>query len=183
MVHRYCISSEKRGSKWRIHLCYIWVEFVITNWHFRKTRAFPESQDIAESHPFFREVTSELKKMAESSLMRADILHFCSNEHVPTETVSTDRYKLMCRMHVPVYLFADARDDMFLTYHFHVGIYVFNCFLKINLNCFLVQINWENVVISFFLFVKRMWMKLIVLWQCLFALVVAKHFIEEMNWM
>ena len=155
MVHRYCISSEKRGSKWRIHLCYVWVEFVITNWHFRKTRAFPESQDIAESHPFFREVTSELKKMAESSLMRADILHFCSNEHVPTETVSTDRYKLMCRMHVPVYLFADARDDMFLMYHFHVGIYVFNCFLKINLNCFLVQINWENVVISFFLFGKK----------------------------
>ena len=29
---------------------------------FGKTRAFPESQDIAESHPFFREVTSELRK-------------------------------------------------------------------------------------------------------------------------
>ena len=68
--------------------------------------------------------------MAESTLMRSDILYFCSNEHVGTETVSTDRYKLMCRMHVPVYLFADARDDMFLMYHYHVGIYVF-IFIKL----------------------------------------------------
>ena len=28
-------------------------------------------------------------------------------------------------MHVLVYLFPDARDEMFLTYHYHVGIYKF----------------------------------------------------------
>ena len=37
-----------------------------------------------------------------------NILFFCSADHVGSETVSTDRYKIMCRMHVPVYLFPDA---------------------------------------------------------------------------
>ena len=54
-----------------------------------------------------------------------NILFFCSANHVSSETVLTDRYKIMCRMHVPVYLFPDARDEMFLTYHYHVGIYKF----------------------------------------------------------
>ena len=58
--------------------------------------------------------------MAECTL---STLFFCSAEHVGSETESTDRYKLMCRMHVPMYLFPDARDDMFLMYHYHVGIY------------------------------------------------------------
>ena len=39
-------------------------------------------------------------------------LFYCSADHVDSETVSTDRYKLMCRMHMPVYLFPDAQDDM-----------------------------------------------------------------------
>ena len=52
-------------------------------------------------------------------------LFFCSADHVGSETVSTDRYKIMCRMQVPVYLFPNARDEMFLTYHYHVGIYNF----------------------------------------------------------
>ena len=54
-----------------------------------------------------------------------NILFFCSANHVGSETVSTDRYKIMCRMHLPVYLFPNARDEMFLTYHYHVGIYKF----------------------------------------------------------
>ena len=54
-----------------------------------------------------------------------NILFFCSAGHVGSETVSTDRYKIMCRMHVPVYLFPDAWDKMFLMYHYHVGIYKF----------------------------------------------------------
>ena len=97
---------------------------------FQKTRALSESWDILETLPFFREVTSELKKMSESTLMSSDTLYYCSNEHVGTETVSIDRYKLMCRMHVPVYLFTDAQDDMFQTYHYHVGIYMF-IFIKL----------------------------------------------------
>ena len=63
------------------------------------------------------------RKMAERT--PENILFFCSAGHVGSETVSTDRYKIMCRMHVPVYLFPDARDEMFLTYHYHVGIYKF----------------------------------------------------------
>ena len=39
-------------------------------------------------------------------------LFFCPADHVGSETVLADRYKLMCRMHVPVYLFPDARDDV-----------------------------------------------------------------------
>ena len=38
-------------------------------------------------------------------------------------------------MHVPVYLFVDARDDMFLTYHYHVGIYKFNYGINYNVFC------------------------------------------------
>ena len=49
-------------------------------------------------------------------------LYLCSSNQVGTQMVSTDRYKLMCRMHVPVYLFPNAQDDMFLMYHYHVGI-------------------------------------------------------------
>ena len=77
-------------------------------------------------------------------------LHFCSSEHVPTETVSTDRYKLMCRMHVPMYLFPDAQDDMFLKYHYHVGIAKFNYKF---FNIFLVGRNYSGKYIyCFFLF-------------------------------
>ena len=54
-----------------------------------------------------------------------NILFFCSANHVGSETVSMDRYKIRCRLHVPVYFFPDAWDEMFLTYHYHVGIYKF----------------------------------------------------------
>ena len=68
--------------------------------------------------------------MAESTLMRSDTLYYCSNEHVGSETVSMDRYKLMCRMHMPMYLFLDARNEMFMMYHYDVGIYIFIFKLK-----------------------------------------------------
>ena len=60
------------------------------------------------------------EKMAE--LQHTQILYFCSdNGHVSTETVSTDIFKLKCKLHMPVYLFADAKDDVFLTRHYYVS--------------------------------------------------------------
>ena len=59
------------------------------------------------------------RKMAE--LKHTQILYFCSdNGHVSTETVSTGIFKLKCRLHMPVYLFADAKDDVFVTRHYYV---------------------------------------------------------------
>ena len=46
------------------------------------------------------------RKMAEPT--PENTLFFCSANHVGSETVLMDRYKIMCRMHVPVYLFPDA---------------------------------------------------------------------------
>ena len=58
--------------------------------------------------------------MAASSLVNAkNALYYCSNDHVGSETASTDVYKLMCRMHILVYLFEDARDEIFVTHHYH----------------------------------------------------------------
>ena len=41
-------------------------------------------------------------------------------------------------MHDPVYLFPNARDEMFLTYHYHVSIYKF---IFVNDDILLVGIN------------------------------------------
>ena len=69
-----------------------------------------------------------MRKMAESLIKNA--LYFCPGDHVGTETVSTEVYKLMCRMHVPVYLFGGARDDIFITHHYHdVSKFFFRFFL------------------------------------------------------
>ena len=65
-------------------------------------------------------VWNKERKMAE--LKHTQILYFCSgNGHVSTETVSTYIFKLKCRLHMPVYLFADAKDDVFLTCHYYVS--------------------------------------------------------------
>ena len=77
--------------------------------------------------------------MAEQTPENTVQLFYCSADHVGSETVSTDRYKIMCRMHVPVYLFPDAKDEMFLTYHYHVGIYKF---IFLNDDFLLVGINY-----------------------------------------
>ena len=84
-----------------------------------KTGTLSEIRCFLESRVFLPESHSAIEEMAEFTQFA---VFYCSNNHVPTETVSTDRYKLLCRTHVPVYLFVDARDDMFLTYHYHVGI-------------------------------------------------------------
>ena len=60
--------------------------------------------------------------MADSSLVNMSTLYYCSANHVGCETVSTDIYKLICKLHMPVYLFSDARDEKFVTYHYHVSI-------------------------------------------------------------
>ena len=69
----------------------------------------------------FSEISKHLtSKMAASSLVNAkNALYYCSSDHVGSETASTDVYKLMCRMHIPVYLFGDARDEIFVTHHYH----------------------------------------------------------------
>ena len=61
-----------------------------------------------------------------AKLKHTQILYFCSdNGHVGTETVSTSIFKLKCRLHMPVYLFADAKDDVFVTHHYYVSTFFF----------------------------------------------------------
>ena len=84
--------------------------------------------------------------MAESSLVNMNTLYYCSAEHVGCETVSTDIYKLMCKMHMPVYLFLDAWDENFVTYHYHVS-YRRRFYKKIHQLFF-----EENAVLIFFFF-------------------------------
>ena len=84
--------------------------------------------------------------MAESSLVNMNTLYYCSAEHVGCETVSTDIYKLMCKMHMPVYLFSDARDENFVTYHYHVS-YWRSFYKKIHQLFF-----GENAFLIFFFF-------------------------------
>ena len=80
---------------------------------------------LAKISSHFQKVTrSDLTlKMVESSqlLEVKNALYYCSAKHVGCETASTDQYRLMCRMHVPVHLFCDAKDEYFLMYHYHVS--------------------------------------------------------------
>ena len=95
-------------------------EVVITNLHFGKLEHFLQP-DTFRKLCILPEKSLWNRKMAECP---PSTLFYCSADHVGSETVSMDRYKLMSRMHVPVYLFPDPQDDMFLMYHC-VGIYKF----------------------------------------------------------
>ena len=68
------------------------------------------------------------------------MLYFCYgiNDHVGSETISTDIFKLKCTAHMPVYLFADARDEVFLTHHYYVST---NFLMKEKLPC--INLNRE----------------------------------------
>ena len=80
---------------------------------FQKTIAIPEKRTC---------VQNDREKMAASKLIHTQMLYFCyHNGHVGSETISTDIFKLKCTAHIPVYLFANARDDVFLTRHYYVS--------------------------------------------------------------
>lgn len=52
--------------------------------------------------------------------------YFCEvNDHPPAETVSTKRYRWMCRLHVPVYLFDTAKNEELIKFHHGVSKKVF----------------------------------------------------------
>ena len=75
------------------------------------------------------------RKMAK--LKHTQILYFCSdNGHISTEIVSTDIFKLKCRLHMPVYLFADAEDDVFVTCHYYLSTFF------LDKNC--IELCWET---------------------------------------
>ena len=76
---------------------------------------FPKTYLVPEE----KEQVCETKR---EKLKHTQILYFCSdNGHIGTETVSTNIFKLKFRLHVLVYLFADAEDDVFLTCHYYVS--------------------------------------------------------------
>ena len=77
---------------------------------------------FSESAVTFRKTYPIPEKMAASKLIHTQMLYFCyHNGHVGSETISTDIFKLKCTAHMPVYLFADAKDDVFVTRHYYVS--------------------------------------------------------------
>ena len=56
-----------------------------------------------------------------------NILYYCDNhEALPAETVSTNKFRWMCRGHTPVYLFAKAKDEELAKYHHGVSKFLLN---------------------------------------------------------
>ena len=91
---------------------------------FSQTRSkFSETAVTFRKTTRFRKKDHEREKMAASKLIHTQMLYFCYgiNGHVGSETISTDIFKLKCTAHMPVYLFADAKDDVFLTRHYYVS--------------------------------------------------------------
>ena len=99
--------------------------FIIFSWSCYRKFTFQKTRALSEIRYFQKIVHSSGKSLWNRKMTECtpSTLFYCSADHVGSETESMDRYKLMCRMHVLMYLFPDARDDMFLTYHYHVGIY------------------------------------------------------------
>ena len=92
---------------------------------FSQTRSkFSESAVTFRKLPDSGKKNTKREKMAASKLMHTQMLYFCYgiNGHVGSETISTDIFKLKCTAHMPVYLFADAKDDVFLKRHYYVSI-------------------------------------------------------------
>ena len=89
-----------------------------------------------------------------AKLKHTQILHFCSdNEHVSTETVSTDIFKLKCRLHMLVYLFTDAKDDVFVTHHYYVSTF----FFRKNHIEHAKKLTYIHYTVEFFFISLRMW--------------------------
>ena len=51
-----------------------------------------------------------------------NILYYCEENHSPPmETVSTSKFKWMCQLHTPVWLFTTARDEELVKFHHGVS--------------------------------------------------------------
>ena len=49
-------------------------------------------------------------------------MYYCSqNHHDKSETMNTDEYRVMCRGHVPVFLFESFTDKAFVKYHYDIS--------------------------------------------------------------
>ena len=51
---------------------------------------------------------------------------YCSENHSPAETISTNIMKWICKTHTPVFLFASTEDPVFQLYHLGVRIILLN---------------------------------------------------------
>ena len=114
-----------------IRLLTVEVRFPITKLHLEIRTIFGKL-NFSEILTILPESQILTRKMAESSLLNTkNALFYCTGDHVGSETASTDVYKLMCRMHIPVYLFGGARDDIFVTHHYHdVSIFFLSSFFE-----------------------------------------------------
>ena len=73
----------------------------------------------------FRKIGPLPRKMATYANIPAlddGLMFYCSENHSPpTETVSTNCYRWMCRAHTPVYLFVTADQEDLVKYHHGVS--------------------------------------------------------------
>ena len=55
-------------------------------------------------------------------------MYYCVENHLKSETASTDQFHMMCKGHVPVHLFESCTDQAFVKYHYDVSIFfiIFN---------------------------------------------------------
>ena len=111
------------------------------------------------------------RKMAEWT--PENILFFCSADRVGSETVSMNRYKIMCRMHVPIYLFPGWDVPHVSLSCRYLQIYFCKWWYSLGRN----QLGKYSCYI-FLILEKRMWMRPIVLSRSTYAPDVEKIFIE-----
>ena len=50
-------------------------------------------------------------------------MYYCTENHLKSETASTDQFHMMCKGHVPVHLFETCTDQTFVKYHYDVSIF------------------------------------------------------------
>ena len=50
-------------------------------------------------------------------------MYYCVENHLKSETASTDQFHMMCKGHVPVHLFESCTDQTFVKYHYDVSIF------------------------------------------------------------
>ena len=58
-------------------------------------------------------------------------MYYCVENHLKSETASTDQFHMMCKGHVPVHLFESCTDQEFVKYHYDVSIF-FKIFIIFN---------------------------------------------------
>ena len=50
-------------------------------------------------------------------------MYYCVENHLKSETASTDQFHMMCKGHVPVHLFESCTDQEFVKYHYDVSFF------------------------------------------------------------